>query len=667
MKKLVLALAMLMIFTGTALADRAQYMPDVVLTEPGAVWTDIRGFITDTDSKLFNAMEDAGATQTTILVSEDVTLLEDTVVPANVRLKFTQGSVITLGTYDLTINGYVDAGRYQIFNQNNSGCVTFGITTGLSQNTVAYPEWWGAVHDGTTDDFAEIQAALDSGLKTIELQSNSATGTGANKYLVSAPLVVPAALVTIRGSGMSAAYRPEIIGSFSTSGSITGLIHSEYSFTSVVDITLTFSSVVSDSDVNGIYLKNADGSLIRNVLIVNAYNSIKLVDSQTVNIEDVNLSFFKGSGIVAIQSIDGADGCDDLHLRGFTMNASGIDDCDCTGTPLYGTSGSIYFAGKVPAFVVSDGDMVCSKYSLVMSDNGAVDPNIFDYPSGRFTNVYFDSAYSGALINNAGPTTFTSCWFSTNIGCAGANSSGMYVGVSDSITLTGCEFFNTGGEGITIASTGVLSTVIDGCRFTSIGGAFAYTGLPYAGINVATGVDNITLTDNVFSTHYDFATCQMNYCAYIPDGASYNIVVTGNNFGDDRAAFNNTDLNTYSIAALYVGSTSDTVIIGDNVYDLDESEISVAATAGNDLVIPRSGGLFIVTFGGNDIDTIYGNNAAYFGRGHTVSLLFADGGDVIAGAGIKLAGAANFTATADDVLTLISEDGIWYEVSRSIN
>jgi hypothetical protein len=213
----------------------------------------------------------------------------------------------------------------------------------------------------------------------------------------------------------------------------------------------------------------------------------------------------------------------------------------------------------------------------------------------------------------------------------------------------------------------VLSTVIDGCRFTSIGGAFAYTGLPYAGINVATGVDNITLTDNVFSTHYDFATCKMNYCAYIPDGASYNIVVTGNNFGDDRAAFNNTDLNTYSIAALYVGSTSDTVIIGDNVYDLDESEISVAATAGNDLVIPRSGGLFIVTFGGNDIDTIYGNNVAYFDRGHTVSLLFADGGDVIAGAGIKLAGAANFTATADDVLTLISEDGIWYEVSRSIN
>jgi hypothetical protein len=51
-------------------------------------------------------------------------------------------------------------------------------------------------------------------------------------------------------------------------------------------------------------------------------------------------------------------------------------------------------------------------------------------------------------------------------------------------------------------------------------------------------------------------------------------------------------------------------------------------------------------------------------------LLFTDGNTTITdGAEIRLAGAGNFTGTADDTMTLIyrAVDEYWYEVARSVN
>ena len=57
--------------------------------------------------------------------------------------------------------------------------------------------------------------------------------------------------------------------------------------------------------------------------------------------------------------------------------------------------------------------------------------------------------------------------------------------------------------------------------------------------------------------------------------------------------------------------------------------------------------------------------------GQVVTLIFADGNTTIQDASvagvIQLAGGANFTPTANDVLVLIFDGTNWYEISRSLN
>lgn len=75
-------------------------------------------------------------------------------IPGNVTLLFAIGSMINVVTgATLTIDGYIDAGPYQVF--TGAGSVVYN-----AKNTEAYPEWWGAKGDGTTNDSAAIQKAL---------------------------------------------------------------------------------------------------------------------------------------------------------------------------------------------------------------------------------------------------------------------------------------------------------------------------------------------------------------------------------------------------------------------------------------------------------------------------------------------------------------------------
>ena len=79
-------------------------------------------------------------------------------VPANLTLKFAHGAVLTIATgKTLTINGPLEAGRYQIFSWNGTGTVAYG-------NLVpeVFPEWYGAIPDGTTDSVTYLQKALDT-------------------------------------------------------------------------------------------------------------------------------------------------------------------------------------------------------------------------------------------------------------------------------------------------------------------------------------------------------------------------------------------------------------------------------------------------------------------------------------------------------------------------
>jgi hypothetical protein len=141
--------------------SRAQYIPELIVTEPGAIWTDSQSYTT---IALAIAAMNAKSGGGTLLVSQDYTVAATVAIDEDVTLKFTNGSVLTVATgQTLTINGLIDAGPKHIFTLAGTGAVAGSkgaASTNVNTNQ-SYPEWFGAVGDGSTDDSAAIQAAID--------------------------------------------------------------------------------------------------------------------------------------------------------------------------------------------------------------------------------------------------------------------------------------------------------------------------------------------------------------------------------------------------------------------------------------------------------------------------------------------------------------------------
>jgi len=83
----------------------------------------------------------------------------DISVPSNVTVRFERGARLTMNGTSLTWRGGIDSGLYQIF--GTTGRMSWGATE-LSRTVYIYPEWWGALGDGSTNDSEAFNAALAS-------------------------------------------------------------------------------------------------------------------------------------------------------------------------------------------------------------------------------------------------------------------------------------------------------------------------------------------------------------------------------------------------------------------------------------------------------------------------------------------------------------------------
>jgi hypothetical protein len=104
---------------------------------------------TDDYAAFARCLSVAASTNTALVVDGPMLLGTNTTIPKNVQLWFVgNGKIKPAANKTITVNGAVRAGLLQIFDVSNSGALINGSFGGSE----FYPEWWGAVGDGTTDD-----------------------------------------------------------------------------------------------------------------------------------------------------------------------------------------------------------------------------------------------------------------------------------------------------------------------------------------------------------------------------------------------------------------------------------------------------------------------------------------------------------------------------------
>lgn len=127
---------------------------NILTTGVPSPWIDVEDY-----ASFAAAIDAIGATERTLLISEEKAVADDKTVPSNVTLKFLQGGSLNIAnTKTVTINGHVEAELYQIF--KGDGSVSFG--TGSVKEV--YPEWWGALGDDSTDNKALFEKTLKAAL-----------------------------------------------------------------------------------------------------------------------------------------------------------------------------------------------------------------------------------------------------------------------------------------------------------------------------------------------------------------------------------------------------------------------------------------------------------------------------------------------------------------------
>jgi len=185
----ILLLAAALLMAGTWTTNKFFYKPSIGasgqaqkdLFDTGMDRVDTRlgsvRYLGDQDyTTIAEALTTIGSTETTLVIPAEqgsVALAGHTTVPANVQLVVLKGAYFTLGSYNLTINGPVEAGPYQIFDDSGAGAVTMTGTSNI------YDDWFDSP---PSDPEGSVGAGIGSlfirTTGTIPTIYVKATGTG---------------------------------------------------------------------------------------------------------------------------------------------------------------------------------------------------------------------------------------------------------------------------------------------------------------------------------------------------------------------------------------------------------------------------------------------------------------------------------------------------------
>lgn len=133
----------------------------------------LRDWPSTADSSLAAQITAIGSTPTTLLVPRTgATVSASATIPATITIQSQQGGILTVASgQTLTILGQIQAGSYQIF----AGSGSFTLS-GNKVVTTVDAKWFGATGNGTTDDTADFELAV-----------NFATSAGSNQLALFVP------------------------------------------------------------------------------------------------------------------------------------------------------------------------------------------------------------------------------------------------------------------------------------------------------------------------------------------------------------------------------------------------------------------------------------------------------------------------------------------------
>ncbi|GAC1471375.1 MAG: hypothetical protein PVSMB5_19940 [Ktedonobacteraceae bacterium] len=396
----------------------------------------------------------------------------------------------------------------------NPATLSEGVELALLYKQQGNAKAWGAQGNGTTDDTAAIQAAI-----------NAAPTTGGKIFLspgtysISTPLNITANGIMIEGAGPGATIL-QLTAGFVGAAAILVIGANDFQIRnmSVQAISATYSSNPS-----------ADG--------------IKVVHSNRPIIEDLILLNLNGYGLQIISDATGDSlypMIDDIHLK----------NCK-TGIHLQGTASSDGLMNAVIGDIITEniqaGDGILIEDVVnVTADNfqgNTIATGNALHIKGASQNIFIANVDMGALVSGvASPTPV--CLVETGTNGSPSNVSienalffggsiGASVTAGSLITFSTCAFFKNGTHGL--STSGTAQVTVSGCIF-NLNGFTAGAGHYDANIGSS---GNIIVSANYFLTPAGSGSSQVAQAINVAAGTH---LVIGNWFAGANAAntFNGT-------------------------------------------------------------------------------------------------------------------------------
>ena len=550
--------------------------------------------------------------------------------PLNSGIEIVVTRTLDFGATDAANVGYTQGG---------TGSVNRTVLTKL-QETVSVKDF-GAVGDGVTDDTAAIQAAID------------ATSSSNQRLLVPSGTYISTTLNIKTNTYLFG------VGIIKRKDSSTGFLLS--------------ASGVNDFVVRGIKLDANKTGATGASFAVFAQSSC-----YQFRFDGITVINGKSNGIAIRSTADGAenthsyindctvDGCDGYGIevqdcKNVTVSNNSVLNSGSHGIFIYGTTVSASDAITVESnFVDGSGRAgIIAPYILGTTNFGVTRIQVLNNKVTRSgENGIGIQTSSGVVSGNQSYTNGTTIShqgilvngnYLTIDGNSTSNNTGVGIDVGDGqfISITDNVVFDNGIIGIEINSA--ESCVVDG--------------------NIVR--NNYTNTSSGVGANQRAGILIHKGAAF--SGNSLDITVSNNDVktGPDQEYGISllTDTNRVSIVNNSVtssGNTEDINILADNGSFICRDNItSVASSIASAATVTVDHNLrFAIITGTTGITSIVTDTAKYE-RGRKLDLLFTGSLTVTDGSNLNLAG--NLSATNGTMLSLVSENGDWYEVSRSVN